>query len=324
MTRGAQAAVIESPAGRVFVQRQGRGKGGASRSPAKKTGGGGGAARAATPRAGAAAGAPAKSGRGAAAGPRSRGARNATKAPRAKSGRGAAAGPRRGRAPAKEGRPSGAKGAARQRPGRPARLPIRTEIIDHLCTDPKLEAAVREVGEYDIRLDSDKYESLVQAIITQQLSSKASGAITARLKALYGGAFPAPADILATSDEDLRGVGLSRSKVSYIRGISELVESGGLDLDSLEKMPDDEVVAVLTAVKGVGRWTAEMFLIFTLGRLDVLPVDDLGLRKGIKMAYSTRTLPTGAEATRIAERWRPYRTVATWYLWKFQRLFDRV
>lgn len=300
MTRGAQAAVIESPAGRVFVQRQGRGKGGASRSPAKKTGGGGGAARAATPRAGAAAGAPAKSGRG------------------------AAAGPRRGRAPAKEGRPSGAKGAARQRPGRPARLPIRTEIIDHLCTDPKLEAAVREVGEYDIRLDSDKYESLVQAIITQQLSSKASGAITARLKALYGGAFPAPADILATSDEDLRGVGLSRSKVSYIRGISELVESGGLDLDSLEKMPDDEVVAVLTAVKGVGRWTAEMFLIFTLGRLDVLPVDDLGLRKGIKMAYSTRTLPTGAEATRIAERWRPYRTVATWYLWKFQRLFDRV
>ena len=300
MTRSAQAAVIESPAGRIFVQRQGRGKGGASRSPAKKTGGGGGAARAATPRAGAAAGAPAKSGRG------------------------AAAGPRRGRSPAKKGRPSGAKGAARQRPGRPARLPIRTEIIDHLCTDPKLEAAVREVGEYDIRLDSDKYESLVQAIITQQLSGKASGAITARLKALYGGAFPAPADILATSDEDLRGVGLSRSKVSYIRGISELVESGGLDLDSLEKMPDDEVVAVLTAVKGVGRWTAEMFLIFTLGRLDVLPVDDLGLRKGIKMAYSTRTLPTGAEATRIAERWRPYRTVATWYLWKFQRLFDRV
>ena len=294
------------------MQRQGRSKGGASRSPAKKARGGGRAARAATPKTKAAAGAPAKSGRRAAAG-----------AP-AKSGRRAAAGPRRGRAPAKKGRPSGAKGAARQRPGRPARLPIRTEIIDHLCTDPKLEAAVREVGEYDIRLDSDKYESLVQAIITQQLSGKASGAITARLKALYGGAFPAPADILATSDEDLRGVGLSRSKVSYIRGISELVESGGLDLDSLEKMPDDEVVAVLTAVKGVGRWTAEMFLIFTLGRLDVLPVDDLGLRKGIKMAYSTRTLPTGAEATRIAERWRPYRTVATWYLWKFQRLFDRV
>ena len=323
------------------MQRQRRGRGGASQSPAKKAGGGAAGAAGGRPGAStskakaaagapakpgrkAAAGAPAKPGRKAAAGPSSRGARNATKAPRAKPGRKAAAGPRRGGAPAKEERPSGAKGAARQRPGRPARLPIRTDIIDHLCTDPKLEAAVREVGEYDIRLDSDKYESLVQAIITQQLSGKASGAITARLKALYGGAFPAPADILATSDEDLRGVGLSRSKVSYIRGISELVESGGLDLDSLEKMPDDEVVAVLTAVKGVGRWTAEMFLIFTLGRLDVLPVDDLGLRKGIKMAYSTRTLPTGAEATRIAERWRPYRTVATWYLWKFQRLFDRV
>ena len=322
------------------MQRQRRGRGGASQSPAKKAGGGaaraaGGRQGAATSRAKAAGGAPAKPGRKAAGGapakpgrkaaggPRSRGAHNATNAPRAKPGRKAAGGPRRGGAPAK-GQQSGAKGAARQRPGRPARLPIRTDIIDHLCTDPKLEAAVREVGEYDIRLDSDKYESLVQAIITQQLSGKASGAITARLKALYGGAFPAPADILATSDEDLRGVGLSRSKVSYIRGISELVESGGLDLDSLEKMPDDEVVAVLTAVKGVGRWTAEMFLIFTLGRLDVLPVDDLGLRKGIKMAYSTRTLPTGAEATRIAERWRPYRTVATWYLWKFQRLFDRV
>ena len=163
----------------------------------------------------------------------------------------------------------------------------------------------------------------MQAVITQQLSGKASGAITSRLKALYGGAFPAPADIIATPDEDLRGVGLSRSKVSYIRGISEMVESGDLDLDSLEKMSDDDVVAALTAVKGIGRWTAEMFLIFTLGRLDVLPVDDLGLRKGIKMAYSTRTLPAGAESTRIAERWRPYRTVATWYLWKFQRLLDR-
>ena len=201
-------------------------------------------------------------------------------------------------------------------------MPIRTEIIDHLCTDPRLEAAVREVGEYDIKLDSDKYESLVQAIITQQLSGKASGAITSRLKAMYGGALPSPADVLAASDEDLRAAGLSRGKVSYIRGISELVESGGLDLDSLEKMSDDDVVATLTAVKGIGRWTAEMFLIFTLGRLDVLPVGDLGLRKGIKMVYSTRTLPTGAEATRIAERWRPYRTVATWYLWKYQHMLD--
>ena len=272
---------------------------GGARGPAKGSGAGGRkggtiAARAAGGRRRAAAKAPAK-------------ARGAAKAPAKARG---AAGPRQGK--------------ARQEPRRPARLSIRTEIIDHLCADPKLEVAVREVGEYDIRLDSDKYESLVQAVITQQLSGKASGAITARLKALYGGAFPAPADVIATPDEDLRGVGLSRSKVSYIRGISELVESGDLDLDSLEKMSDDDVVAALTAVKGIGRWTAEMFLIFTLGRLDVLPVDDLGLRKGIKIVYSTRALPTGAEATRIAERWRPYRTVATWYLWKFQRLVDRV
>ena len=205
----------------------------------------------------------------------------------------------------------------------PAKLPIRTEIIDHLCIDPRLEAAIREVGEYDIRLDSNKYESLVQAIITQQLSGKASGAITARFKAMYGGAFPAPADVAATPDEDLRSSGLSRSKVAYIKGLSELVESGSLDLDALEKLPDEEVISVLTAVKGIGRWTAEMFLIFTLGRLDVLPVDDLGLRKGIRLVYSTASMPTGAEAVRIAERWRPYRTVATWYLWKFQRLLGK-
>ncbi len=312
---------------------------GGARGPAKGSGAGGrkGGAVAARPaggKRGAAAKAPAKA-RGAAKAPaKARGAakapakaRGAAKAP-AKA-RGAAKAPAKARGAAKA--PAKARGAAgprqgkaRQEPRRPTRMPIRTEIIDHLCADPKLEAAVREVGEYDIRLDSDKYESLVQAVITQQLSGKASGAITARLKALYGGAFPAPADVMATPDEDLRGVGLSRSKVSYIRGISELVESGDLDLDSLEKMSDDDVVAALTAVKGIGRWTAEMFLIFTLGRLDVLPVDDLGLRKGIKMAYSTRALPTGAEATRIAERWRPYRTVATWYLWKFQRLVDRV
>lgn len=205
----------------------------------------------------------------------------------------------------------------------PAKLPIRTEIIDHLCVDPRLEAAIREVGEYDIRLVSNKYESLVQAIITQQLSGKASGAITARFKAMYGGVFPAPADVAATPDEDLRASGLSRSKVAYIKGLSELVESGSLDLDALEKLPDEEVVSALTAVKGIGRWTAEMFLIFTLGRLDVLPVDDLGLRKGIRLVYSTASMPTGAEAARIAERWRPYRTVATWYLWKFQRLLGK-
>ena len=315
------------------MQRQGRG--GGAGAPAKKAAGRGrgntrppsggraaGKGRKASPGAAAARAAKAKPKAGRKASTGATAARAAKAKPKA--GRKASPGARRGgaRSGKAPGRTARAAGKGRK-PKRPDRLPIRTEIIDHLCTDPRLEAAVREVGEYDIRLDSDKYESLVQAIITQQLSGKASGAITARLKAMYGGALPSPADVLATSDEDLRAAGLSRGKVSYIKGISELVESGGLDLDSLEKMPDDDVVAALTAVKGVGRWTAEMFLIFTLGRLDVLPVGDLGLRKGIKMVYSTRTLPTAAEATRIAERWRPYRTVATWYLWKYQHMLDR-
>ena len=236
------------------------------------------------------------------------------RAGRPRAGAGAGTG---GRAKSKAG-----QSGRRPRPGqpRPARLQVRAEIIDRLCVDPKLEAAIREVGECNIRLDSNKYESLVQAIITQQLSGKASGAITSRFKAMYGGVFPTPADVLSTPEVDLRASGLSRSKVAYIKGVSKLVESGSLDLDALEGMPDDVVVSRLTEVKGVGRWTAEIFLIFALGRLDVLPVDDLGLRKGIKEAYSLRDLPTGAEARRIAERWRPYRTIATWYLWKFQRM----
>ena len=201
---------------------------------------------------------------------------------------------------------------------------VDAEAIDHLCMDPKLEAVIREVGEYAIEPPGDRYESLVELIITQQLSGKAAGAITARLRAMHGGALPSPADILAASDEDLRATGMSRMKASYLRDLAERVASGRLRLDELDGLSDEAAVARLAEVRGVGRWTAEIFLIFTMGRLDVLPAGDLWFRKGIKEAYSMRLIPDEEEAARIAERWRPYRSVAAWYLWKYQPGFDKV
>ena len=224
-------------------------------------------------------------------------------------------------------RARGPAGAAPRRGRKEGPAAGAAEIIDHLCMDPKLEAVVREVGEYAIGPPAvgagARYGQLVELIITQQLSGRAAGAITARLKALYGGAFPAPADVLATADGDLRATGMSRAKAAYVRDLSERVASGRLRLDELDGLPDEEAVARLTEVRGVGRWTAEIFLIFAMGRLDVLPAGDLWFRKGVKEAYSLRLIPDEEEVGRIAERWRPYRSVAAWYLWKFQPGFDR-
>lgn len=197
-------------------------------------------------------------------------------------------------------------------------------IVDHLCMDPRMEAVVREVGEYSIGQAGDRYESLVGLIITQQLSGRAAGAIKARFRAMYGGAFPGPDDVAATPDADLRAAGMSRMKALYIKDLSRRVSSGQLRLGELDGLSDGEVAERLMEVRGVGRWTAEIFMIFALGRLDVLPAGDLWLRKGIKEAYSLRLIPSEAEAVRIAERWRPYRSVAAWYLWKSQAGFDRV
>lgn len=197
-------------------------------------------------------------------------------------------------------------------------------IVDHLCMDPRMEAVVREVGDYSIGPAGDRYESLVGLIITQQLSGRAAGAIKARFRAMYGGSFPRPDDVAATPDADLRAAGMSRMKALYIKDLSRRVSSGQLCLGELDGLSDGEVAGRLMEVRGVGRWTAEIFMIFALGRLDVLPAGDLWLRKGIKEAYSLRLIPNEAEAVRIAERWRPYRSVAAWYLWKSQAGFDRV
>ena len=161
---------------------------------------------------------------------------------------------------------------------------------------------------------ADPFQALVHAIISQQLSTKAAAAIAARVDALLGGS-PNEANLAEVSDAQLRSAGLSGQKVSYLRDLCEQTAGGSLSLDALDDMPDEEVIAALTRVKGIGRWTAEMFLMFRLQRPDVLPVGDLGIGKAVQRAYRLRTLPSPTRLLRLGESWRPYRSVACWYLW---------
>ena len=163
---------------------------------------------------------------------------------------------------------------------------------------------------------ADAYGALLRAIVGQQLSTKAARTIYTRVCELFGDCVPTPEQLLAADPEALRGAGLSRAKVSYLRDLAEHVLDGRLELERLDELGDDEIVAELTAVKGLGRWTAEMFLMFHLGRADVLPVGDLGIRRAVQIAYGLDELPDATELEGIAEPWRPQRTLACLYLWR--------
>jgi DNA-3-methyladenine glycosylase II len=162
----------------------------------------------------------------------------------------------------------------------------------------------------------DHYGALVRSIVGQQLSVFAARAIYGRLTERFGGRPPTPREILADDPEELRAAaGLSHAKVGFLRSLAEHVVSGELELERLDELPDDEVIAELVAVKGLGTWSAHMFLMFQLERPDVLPVGDLGIRRAIERAYALSELPSPAEIERLAEPWRPYRTLACRYLW---------
>src|SRR5262249_13705034 len=150
----------------------------------------------------------------------------------------------------------------------------------------------------------------------QQLSGKAAATIHGRVHALYGDRAPTPAELAATPAPRLRRAGLSRQKLGYVKDLARHTASGRLAFDALIDLPDEAVVEALTAVRGVGVWTAQMFLMFRLGRLDVLPVLDLGIQKGMRAAYKLRRLPKPTQMEKIAAAWRPYRSVACWYLWR--------
>jgi DNA-3-methyladenine glycosylase II len=161
---------------------------------------------------------------------------------------------------------------------------------------------------------TDPFRALLHAIIAQQLSTKAAATIEGRFAALFDGR-PTAAAIAAAPDDRLRAVGISPQKLRYIRDLCARTLDGSLSLDALGALPDEEVIAALTSVKGIGRWTAEMFLMFRLHRPDVLPLGDLGIVKAVQRAYKLRLAPTPVRLTRLGENWRPYRSVACWYLW---------
>ena len=186
--------------------------------------------------------------------------------------------------------------------------------------DPKLGRLMREVGPIHPDRDRrgsrpDPYVALARAICGQQLSTKAAATIWGRIEELFGGV-PTPQQVIDADPQALRDAGLSWGKVSYFRDLAERVRDGELDLERLPEMSDDVVISVLTAIKGIGRWTAEMFLIFHLGRPDVLSTGDLGLRNGAAIAHGLDEPPTPAELEAMGRAWSPHRTLASLYLWR--------
>ena len=192
--------------------------------------------------------------------------------------------------------------------------------------DPVMANAIALVGPCTLIPNPRLFETLVDAIISQQISVKAADAIMARLRAAIhaeANGLISPEALLSLEDEALRAVGLSPQKMRYVRDLTERVSSGQLDLERLSELDDEAVITELVKVKGIGRWTAEMMLIFSLGRPDVLPVDDLGLLEGVREAYALEARPTTKEMRERGEIWRPYRTFATWYMWRVRRLAQR-
>jgi DNA-3-methyladenine glycosylase II len=185
--------------------------------------------------------------------------------------------------------------------------------------DPVLRAIISKYGACGIATgrEADIFCGLVESIVSQQLSTKAAATIYGRLRALMpDSGVPTPEAILRQPDDALRAVGLSRQKVSYVRDLSQRMMAGTLKPEAFAALTDDEVITQLTQIKGIGRWTADMILIFRLARPDVLPVGDLGIVKAVQKAYGLRKTPDATRLLKIGEPWRPYRSIASWYLWR--------
>ncbi|MEX0784122.1 MAG: DNA-3-methyladenine glycosylase [Dehalococcoidia bacterium] len=217
------------------------------------------------------------------------------------------------------------------------RINARAALAHLREADPVMGRIIDTTGKFAMRRDGeDPFRSLARAIVYQQLSGKAAGTIFGRFLALFErgdgfdsavrrtdphwspltAQFPTPAEVLAISDEDLRAVGLSRQKAASIRSLAEHFASGELSVQHFGKWEDEEIIAHLTRVRGIGRWTAEMFLMFDLHRPDVLPVNDVGINRAIMKLYGLDAMPKAPDVLRIGEPWRPWATVACWYLWR--------
>jgi DNA-3-methyladenine glycosylase II len=184
--------------------------------------------------------------------------------------------------------------------------------------DPVMKRLIKQVGPFVIgtRRSRTSFESLVRAIVFQQLAGKAAAAIYGRVVALFPGGRVTPENVIATSDTALRGAGLSAAKVASIRDFAAKALDGSVPLRALGRVSDEEIIARLVTVRGIGRWTAEMFLLFQLGRPDVWPVEDLGVRNGYRIAYELPEMPTAKELGPLGDRYKPYRSYAAWYCWQ--------
>jgi DNA-3-methyladenine glycosylase II len=182
--------------------------------------------------------------------------------------------------------------------------------------DPRLAAVIRRVGPCSMEHRGDPYRMLVQSVIYQQLAGAAARTIDGRVRAAWRGRYPRPELLLAAPTRQLRSAGLSRQKIKAVRSVAEAFAARAVTSRALRAMDDDAVVAAVTKIHGIGEWTAHMLLMFSLGRPDVLPVGDYGIRKGAMRLYGLRELPKPRELVALAEPWRPYRSVASWYLWR--------
>jgi DNA-3-methyladenine glycosylase II len=222
-------------------------------------------------------------------------------------------------------RPAGAHDARVRRQAQPASggagAKWTADDRELMRADKVLRRLMEERGPIDPEIDRrasrpDPWEALARAIVGQQLSTKAARSIWERLVGQFGGRLPTPEQLLRKRRETLRKAGLSNAKVEFLRDLAGRVKDGRLDLKRLKRLPDEDVIAELIEVKGIGRWTAEMFLIFHLGRSDVVSVGDLGIRRAVQLAYGMKDLPGPEELTKLAEEWRPHRTLACLYLWR--------
>jgi DNA-3-methyladenine glycosylase II len=190
--------------------------------------------------------------------------------------------------------------------------PVLRELIDEFGTDA--------LGDPRAGRPDDHYGALVRSIVGQQLSTRSANAIYGRLIARFGGRTPTPVEVLADDPSELRvAAGLSHAKVAYLRSLAEHVLDGSLDLDALDGLPDDEVIARLVAIRGIGQWSAQVFLMFHLNRPDVVASGDLGIRRAVMVRYELAELPSPAQVEQLAQAWRPYRTLACRFLWRSLR-----
>ena len=199
---------------------------------------------------------------------------------------------------------------------------IRDRIVwekgmGHLSrSDKTLAKIIKKIGPINIDPPDDYFEHIVSSIIYQQISGAAGASITKRFRALYNGRMPSPKKFLSTPEKKVRGAGISPQKYSYLVDLCTRIRDGRLELSKFEKMEDEDIIEELDEVRGIGRWTAEMFLMFSLGRTDIVPRDDLGVKRAIKIAYRLRDYPSGSKFSELSEKWKPYGTIASLYLWK--------